>query len=245
LRGKLTLLNLCLLALLGVLGWQLRREWLWAQSRDRALLARKTPASAVPGVSPLGKIAPLAAATYADVANNNLFSKDRNPNIILDPPPVVPPKPQPPLPVARGVMLWEGAPPTVVLSQKGAADQKGYHPGDTIGEYKILAVDNKQIIFEWDGKKIEKRLDELMDRNSIETAPAPAGPVAQAGLPAANQNLNNSGKAGPGADMGGGNRACVPGDGTPAGTVVDGLKKTLVDSPFAPNGKACYWQPAK
>ena len=47
----------------------------------------------------------LRATKYNDVAQKNLFSKDRNPQVIIDPPkPPDPPKPMPKLPVVYGVM---------------------------------------------------------------------------------------------------------------------------------------------
>ena len=79
---------------------------------------------------------PLSAADFAEIATKNLFSQDRNPNVIVDPPKPPPPKPQPPFPVAHGVMLWDGFPPTIVLSEKANGPQKGYHPGDTIGPWR-------------------------------------------------------------------------------------------------------------
>lgn len=38
--------------------------------------------------------------------------------------------------------------------------------------------------------------------------------------------------------IGGGVKACVPGDDSPAGTVVDGYKKVIEATPF---GTACRW----
>ena len=82
-------------------------------------------------------MAPIDAPAYATVVDRNLFSADRNPTPIPPPPPAPPPAPvMPPLPIAHGVMLWEGVPPTVVLSERGKAEQKGYHPGDRIGHYR-------------------------------------------------------------------------------------------------------------
>jgi hypothetical protein len=162
--------------------------------------------------------------------------------VIIDPPPPVVEKPVPPFPVARGVMLWPGAPATVVMSERPGGDQKGYHPGDKIGEWTLKSVDNRYIVLDWDGKEFKKRLDELMDRSNL-VAEAPsvaAAPVSNA--PVVNTNLGPNGeKKGPGIDVGG-MRACIPGDTMPAGSVVDGWKKMINQTPFGPG---CRWEAAK
>ena len=105
---KLMLLDLALAA--GVLlpgigrcaasGWKpTRARRRFCRLRSRRYRRRPWP--------PLPRVAPLAAVAYAEVAQLNLFSKDRNPQVIIDP--VEPPKakPIPAFPVARGVLLWE------------------------------------------------------------------------------------------------------------------------------------------
>ncbi len=132
----------------------------------------------------------------------NLFSKDRNPNVILDP--VVPPpeKPVPPFPVARGVMLWGGVPPTVVLADKAGGQQRGYHPGEKIGEWKIVSIDNQFVVFEWNGKQFKKRIDELLDRTPLMWRKPPgATPGAAAARPSRRKACRN-GNAGPGIRLG-------------------------------------------
>lgn len=240
---KLLLLDLALVALLFALAWQMRREWVWAHAREQALLRARINPKPVPPLAPLAKVAPLAAVSYADVAQMNLFSKDRNPQVIIEQALPVP-KPMPPFPVARGVLLWDGTPPTVLLSERPGSMQKGYHPGDRIGEWKILSVDNQYVIFEWDGKQFKKRLDELMDQTALLMAEAPPSPAPSI-APAASrvQSLSDSSKSGPGIDVGAANmRMCTPGDKTPPGTIVDGMKKVVSATPF---GDACRWEAVK
>lgn len=261
--GKLRLLELALVAVIGLLAWQLRREFFETRVREQALLGAHVKPAAVPDLAPLPKFTPMTAIQYAEAAAKNLFSRDRNPNVILDP--VAPPKekPVPPFPSARGVMLWPGFPPTVVLSEKPGGAQKGYHPGDTIGDWKIVSVDNQYVDFEWDGKDFKKRIDELLDKTPIvneaaagaSAPPAPSAPTAATLVSAAGSNASSAdtgsqasnsslaaGQAGPGADQGGGYRGCNPGDPTPSGTVVAGLRKVVVPTPF---GSSCRWEPAK
>ena len=243
--GKLRLLDLALLVVAGFLFWQLRREWVGSQARDLALLHSTLAAARVPGLSPLDRVDALTAAEYADVAMKNLFSQDRNPNVILDPVKPPPPKPQPPFPVAHGVMLWDGVPPTIVLSEKADGPQRGYHPGDSIGPWKLVSVDPSYADFEWDGKDFKKRIDELIDRTPIAVASA-SGPAAPQGaaLPKTDvKALSNPAHAGPGVDLGGGGfKGCLADDSSPTGTVVDGMKKVITATPF---GQNCHWESAK
>ena len=243
--GKLRLLDLGLLVLAGLLYWHLRAQWMGSHARDLALIHSALPAARVRGLAPLDKVGAVTAADFADVATQNLFSKDRNPNVIVDPPPPPKEKPQPPFPVAYGVMLWDGVPPTVVLSERAGGAQKGYRPGDTIGPWTLISVDSSYAEFEWDGKQFKKRIDELIDRAAVAQAAAPqaGGPAAAAAAKSvAPQSLSSASKAGPGVDQGAGFKGCTPGDSSPDGTVVDGFKKMVVATPF---GSSCHWEAAK
>jgi hypothetical protein len=240
---RLRILDLALVAILGFLGWKMRGEWVWAHERAQAFRNQALTPVGVPAPPPLGKLEPLSGTTYAQVAGNNLFSRDRNPNVIIDPEVPKPDPPVPPFPVARGVMLWEGVPPTVVLSEKAGGEQKGYHPGDKIGEWTVVSVDNKYVAFAWNGKEFKKRIDELLDRTPIAVAEAPNA-LSAAPKPAASQSLtsNSAASAGPGADIGASLKGCVPGDKSPSGTVEGGFKKVVTVSPF---GENCRWEPVK
>jgi hypothetical protein len=245
LTGKLRLLDLALLVVAGLLYWHLRGEWIGSHARDLALLNGALPPARVPGLAPLEKVNAVTPADFADVATQNLFSKDRNPNVIVDPLPPPPPKPQPPFPVVHGVMLWDGVPPTIVLSEKAGGAQKGYHPGDTIGPWTLVSVDNSYADFEWDGKDFKKRIDELIDRTPIAQTPPPA--PANAATPAAapkptTQLSSNPSHAGPNLDLGAGFKSCYADDSSPEGTVVGGMKKMITATPF---GNNCRWEPAK
>jgi len=242
LTGKLRLLDLALLVLAGLLYWHLRGEWIDSHARDLALLNSSLPAARVAALAPLDKVAAVTAADYADVATQDLFSKDRNPNVIVDPLPPPPVKPQPPFPVAHGVMIWDGVPPTIVLSEKAGGPQKGYRPGDTIGPWTLVSVDSSYADFEWDGKEFKKRIDELIDRTPIAQAAPPPASAAAPATPVAAKTLSNASHAGPNLDLGAGFKSCYADDGSPEGTVVDGMKKMVTATPFGSN---CRWEPAK
>jgi hypothetical protein len=241
---KLVLLDLALVAVLCVLSWQMRREWVEAHARAQAFLSLKIKRAAVKPFAALPPVAPLTAISYSEVAQMNLFSKDRNPQVVIDVTPPPPPKPVPAFPVARGVLFWQGTPPTIVLSVKPGGPQKGYHEGDWIGEWKIVSLDNQYVVFEWDGKEFKKRIDELMDRADLlaEAAPAPK-PAATGNTSAKPQSLSDSAKSDHWVDVGSDDlRGCKPGDDTPAGTVVDGFKKVVRATPF---GSSCSWEQVK
>jgi type II secretory pathway component PulC len=248
LTRKLIALDVALVVLLALLVAQVRREWLSAKSREQAFLSKVVKPTVAQPLVPYPKPAPLMASGYASVAQMNLFAQDRNSNVILDPPAPVVVKPVPPFPPARGVMLWEGMPPTVVLTDKGV--QKGYHPGDTIGEWKIVSIDNQFVVFEWEGKQFQKRLDELLDKTALlaSEGPAPAGGAPNAAAtnltpPAPTVQTLSQGKAeGPGPNLGGGVNGCVAGDTSPAGTVSGGMRKVVTSTPF---GSSCHWESAR
>src|ERR1700687_1792624 len=96
---KILLLNLALLAVLGTLGWMLRVHWRETRARELATLAkaaRRTELLPPPSPKPPE---PAVPANYLDVAQKTLFSKDRNPNVIIEvAPPPPPPKEEPPPP---------------------------------------------------------------------------------------------------------------------------------------------------
>jgi hypothetical protein len=237
-KRKLLLLNLLLAALCALCAWRLRQGWEAARNRERAVLGapqggpRPNPGAATPAPPAL------ASANYLDVAQKFLFSKDRNSNVVLD---VAPPKVMPQLPLLYGVMLFT-APPTVILSEKADAPNRGYRPGDRIGPFKLLAVNSKTIEFEWDGQKVVRGLDEIRAKaggvqQAAQVAEAP--PPPQAGP---SNVITPASSSGPGLEIGGGLRACGPGDSAAPGTISNGYRKVVSDTPF---GKACRWEQVK
>lgn len=243
-KRNLMLLNIALAAMVCLLGWHLRQKWIEGQEQERSMRLATIPPAPVPAPPPLKRVSPLDGPAYGEVATKNLFSADRNPNPILDPPPPPPPAPKmPQLPWAHGVMLWEGVPPTVVLSMAGV-QQKSYHPGDVIGEFKLVSVDNKEIIFDWNGKQVSKRLDEIMAKNAAPQSEAAPAPVAAAAPPPteASSSLSGPVEGRPGKEVPGGIRTCNPGDTSAPGTIADGFQKKVNTTPF---GVTCRWEPVK
>lgn len=240
-KPKLIALNLLLVLALGVIVREARVRWDEAQAKRRDNLSMKVAPIPLPPLTPSPKPDAAPATKYADVATKDLFSKDRNPTVIIDPPKVEEPKKMPPLPVVYGVLgLPSGT--KAIMSEKKGVDSRSVRAGDTIGEFTIAALDPQNVIFDWDGTQISRRIEDLIDRSN------PAGPegaqstAAQAGGPAkaVTQNNGQPASAGPGKEIAGrADRPCVPGDNSPPGTVVDGYKKSGRPSPFGLIG--CTW----
>jgi hypothetical protein len=240
LKRKLIFLNLALVALIGAACWQLRVQWIAAHQHEKEVLGggKLKPAAAL-GYVPPSVPPPVVAAQYLDVATKDLFSKDRNPNVIVDPqPPPPPPPPMPALPIVKGLMNFGGV--TAIMSEAGKAGQKEYKPGDQIGQFKLVAINSQEIVLEWNGQEVRRNVEELFDRSIPEPAAAASGPSAPTAPAPSKPNIKVP--AAPGVDIGAGKRACVAGDDSPPGTVVDGMKKISWDTPFA---KGCAWEPAK
>jgi hypothetical protein len=240
---KILLLNVCLLALLALLGWWLRGRWLDARTKETAVLskaARRT--ELLPPPSPVLP-APANAAEYPEVVTKTLFSKDRDPNVAPPaPPPPPPPKPEdpiPPRPVYHGQMQLGD--PVAFLSIDNKA-QKSYQAGDEVGPFKLVAFDRDQMKFEWHGKTLEYKLSDLKpskdaipQQQAAAADPAPPPPPPAKPVTAADSNPSLGEQMGQ-------FRACAAGDASPPGTVIDGFKKVISGTMM---GQTCYWEPVK
>jgi len=249
-KSQLIVLNTALAAGLALVIWQGTEVWKDAQAQRKATVNVPVKHITPPPMTPAKKPDTVQSAAYADVASKNLFSKDRNPTVVVDPPKVEPPKVMPALPVVYGVL---GLPSGVkaIMAEHPGTQSKPVQVGDTIGEFKVVALDLSKIKFEWDGRELERNLDELVDRSAAPAATASGNKLASGGAPA-----ESSGPAVPpppepakapdstalGAESGTPDapaRNCVAGDKSAIGTVVDGYKKTGVASPFGTMG--CKW----
>ena len=241
-KRTLIAVNLALLAGVSLLTWYLRAQWTDEEQREMKIMRASLPAAKLPAPPPLRKVGPLAATEYVDFAAKTLFVKDRNATPIPDPPPAPPPpKPMPPLPVAHGVMFLGDLPPAIVLSE-GKGAQKSYRPGDRVGDFKLVSVNNKEVVFDWDGKEVRRAISDLMSKDLTPAPDTTPPPKTAAAAPQKPTTSLSSNKSGPGDDVGGGVRSCVPGDAAPSGAVVDGWKKTMTTTPF---GSTCKWEQAR
>lgn len=238
-RRKLLLLNVALAFLALYAGWQWRQAWQAAKAREAATLHQRLKPGPPPPFTALPPTPPVVASGYADVVQKTLFDRSRNPTVVVELPPPPPRPPMPALPAFYGIMnLGDG--PMAILSV-GSGAQQAVHAGEPIGLFKLVSVNTEEIAFEWDGQTVRKKLNELA---AASQAPQPVAAGARAAdvvaapapVPAAPQKTG-----GPGSDTGGGFKACVPDDPTPAGTIVDGMRKVVFASPFGPS---CRWEPA-
>lgn len=234
-RHRLLLLNILLASMTAAAGWRLRQDWLRDHQHSSSVLEGRVKAPAPPLVAPVPAPAPFVAPTYADVAQKDLFSKDRNPNVIIEPVAVKPKPKWPPMPILYGVMGLPGG-MIAMLAERPDARSRGIKVGEKIGDLKMVALNAEKISFEFEGEVQEKNVQDLVDRGSHEEAPAAA--VSQNPANIAAQRTGPAPPPKPGTDIGAQMKACQPGDTSPAGTVVDGYKKVSENTPFGP---ACRW----
>ncbi len=254
---RLILLNVVLLALAGWLSWMLRVKWVELHKHEHTVLALSPEVRRrlmIPSPMPLVK--PMSAAEYNAVAQQNLFAKDRNPNVIVDPPPPPPPPPpappMPELPSYYGTMALVGDPVVVLKLPKGP--QKNYHAGDKVGPFQLVSFNREKVVFDWNGKMVERKPEELKEKVAAPEENTQAAPQQQRQAPAANANAGSGSRSVSiggaaadaaivsevlGADNGNNVRMCTKGDTTPAGTIVDGYKKKITSGMF---GETCMWE---
>jgi hypothetical protein len=264
LNRKLVLLNVALLALAGALVWMLRAAWLNSQAKEHAVLARTVPPKKILAPPPPLPVKTVTPAEYIDVAGKMLFAKDRNPTVILEAPPAKPEAPMPALPRYYGQMAI-GEP--VALLSLAAGSQRGYHAGDPIGDFTLVSFDRDRIEFEWKGKSIQRKVEELRPKDDAPAAvqragAAPAGTSPNAPNTTSSVGLMGGGRAatalggasaatsgGKAEDPGGdsvmgplqpdGSHSCLPADSSPPGTVHSGFIKNVTPTVV---GILCNWE---
>jgi hypothetical protein len=243
LNRRIVVLNLALLAFAGALIWLLRAHWSDARSRETKVLSQQVRAKSVLAPPPPPPVRPVAPSEYLDVVQKTLFSKDRNPAVVLEAPPAPPAKPEPPLPALPKYHGQMAIGEPVVFLSTASQPERGYHAGEEIGDFRIANFDLDRIAFEWRGKTVERNVADLAPKE--EPPPPKAGTPAAAKpiTPLASQSAPDN-KADPalGDDMGGGFRTCVPGDSSPAGAVLAGYKKVMSQTMF---GQTCRWEPVQ
>jgi hypothetical protein len=246
LNRKLWLLNFVLIAAISGGAWRLRKESQEFHLRERTTLSKKTAIPPTPPAPPAAPAPVVTATSYLDIAQKMLWSKDRNSQVVVDPPkPPEPPKPLPPLPAVHGVMnLGDG--PIVMMSDKPGSRHRGIHPGDTIGEYKLVSVDSEGLVLAFESRLVKKKLQELIDRGQ-DTGPATGGQAQ--GSTANMGTVANAAtpppppaKPEPGGKLTEGLSQCQPGDTSPPGTIANGMRKVVSQTPFGP---ACRWESVK
>ncbi len=237
---KLMLLNLALMMMLGALVYRFKEVSAAARDREARVLGQNIELRKYPPLPAAPPVTPAVGANYIDIATRMLLARDRNPNVIIDPEPVKEKPKMPPLPVVQGLMNFGD--PGLIMSDKPGAAQKTYHKGEKVGPFKLVAFDSEHVVLDWDGEKVDRKLDDLLEKGPAPPPPG-AGPPGAAPAPsAANATPPSATPQGPGVDIGGGFKGCQPNDSTPSGTVQNGLRKVDIATPF---GRSCRWEPAK
>jgi hypothetical protein len=239
---KLIALDLALVALLGWAAYGLHNMWLAARARETAGLHHKVGSVPVAPLTPLANPPAVVPTQYKGIADKDLWSKDRNPDVPVEPPPPPPPEPpMPALPVYHGIMnLGDG--PMAFMSVNASSPYETIRPGDTIGQFKLVSVNTKEIQLEWHGKTVTKSVDELLDNSQTAQQPAQqAAADTRTAAPASvvNQPQEAPSPKGPGEVNQYGTAPCLPNDNTPYGTVRDGFRKVERVTPFA---RVCLWE---
>ena len=251
-KRRLILVNLALAVAIAAGLWRFRVEYRRAQDRYGVLQAPHAPAPPPP--VPAQPPHPVQPAAYFDAAQKYLFSPDRNPNVVVEPPKV---KPRPALPVLFGVMNV-GAGPIALMAVDPAAKHKSVRIGESIGEFKLTAAGGDEIVLEWEGEKIHAQVSDLLVKQTPQqTASAGGGPGSGNGTITGPAALNPPGAANnnstvlnpnarPGEFLVGGPIEGRPGtyyspagDSAPQGTVFQGRRKVVRSTPF---GAQSWWE---
>jgi hypothetical protein len=237
---KLILLNAALLAIVVFAGVQLRKQWKAAKARERAQIGRPMKVLPSPPYQPIQPQAPVTPSGYIAIADKMLFDRSRDSKVVIEPPPPAPPPPpMPALPLNHGMMNIGGNPMAILSLGKGA--HQAVHPGETIGQFKLVAVSSEVIEFEWEGKQVRRNTSEMLSASS-ESDSEPKAPAARNEAPAPVAAPVRQVTKGPGEDTGRGFRVCSINDGNAEGTVIDGYRKAVYTTPF---GQSCRWEPVK
>ncbi|MBA3976216.1 MAG: hypothetical protein C0504_18570 [Candidatus Solibacter sp.] len=237
---RLLALNLLLVVLIGAACWRMRVVWLEQERASAQFFARPAAAGDPPVVLIPEPPKQVMAMSYLEVAQQLMFSRDRNPTVIVE---VEAPKPMPALPLYYG-MINLGDGPKVVLAGSRGAGQRSYRAGQQIGDFKLLAIEPTGLVFEWDGKRVPASYAQLKDTQPVTPQPPRSATTPSSGpqppKPATSAtSIGSQQISGPGESAGSDRRMCQAGDTSPEGAVVNGFRKVLAATPF---GKSCYWE---
>lgn len=238
-KKRLLLLDLVLAALVIVLGLRVRDAWLEARKREQVVLGQPLKQLPPPPYAPLKKAEPVMAASYAAIAQEMLWSEDRNPAVVVA---EAPPPPMPALPAMYGIFdLGDG--PTAIMSVKAGGAHEEVRAGGKIGEFTLAALSADQVTLAWRDKTVTKKVEDLVDRGGGAAAQQEAARATAAPRPEGRpQAVAPASATGPGMDIGNGSKVCQRGDNSPVGTVQDGFKKVVQVTPY---GQLCRWEPVK
>ena len=180
-KRKLIFLNFILLVGSAFAAWKLREQYLADQVKTDKLRRTYIKPQAAVALAPTPKPDPFTALPYVDVAQKDLCSrKTAIRTVVIEAPPPKPVKIMPPLPQVAGVMgLPSGM--MALMSEKPEARPHGVRVNEIVGDFKVVAITPQEISFEWDGQRIDRKVEELLAR--APTPPPGAGGQAVTGIP--------------------------------------------------------------
>jgi hypothetical protein len=247
LNRKLLVLNLALAVAVIYAGVELHGVYVAAKARQTSMPGPAPKPAAVAPVPPLPQEPAVLPSGYQKVATNDLFDASRNPDLPLPPPPApAPPKVPPPLPSYHGMINFGDAKGAVAMITP--ADAPGHaevHAGENIGDFKLVSFDRQEMVLEWEGQAIHKRLNEGGSEQVRAKGPAIEPFTTNGVIPGAVTKLapeppRAQGAAlGPGTPMTDSVSACQSGDSSAPGTVSGGYRKEVNVSPM---GSQCIWR---
>ncbi len=246
-KKNLIFLNLCLLGLALFFFKQLKDHWI-EYEQMHSLHSLNPPQTASLSKSTKATAAPDAVSEYMAIVNNDLFAADRT-NIIPPepPPPPPPPKVSPPKPVLCGIFRIGEEESVLMIStdSKSKGLQKRIRIGEMMDKYKLETISDQQVVMRAEGdESVGIRLNEPAgivprDYSSERTSTLPSKPnvvtVGESGTKAATSspfaNMNPRPVQTP-----------PPPPSVPAGTVVNGKRKVVTQTPF---GNMESWEDVK
>jgi hypothetical protein len=143
--------------------------------------------------------------------------------------------------------------PIVMMSETSGSRHRGVHPGETIGKFKLVSIDAKELTLGFEDRTVKKTIEELIDRSDDRGQVAGGGgPAGVGGSASTAYNPATRGveptpppqqpvvaKPEPGVALTEDTRSCQSGDPSPPGTIVNGMRKVVMQTPFGP---ACKWE---
>lgn len=239
-REKIVLL-LGLVAVNGLLGWQLHRQWQRYRERTRWIYAGRA-AAPVPALAPSAS-ASLAVQSFAEIVERNAFDPERRSGPAGGG--------QPELPILYGVMSLGSTPFALMAPAEDAASGrfKKVLPGEEISGYQLLSIAGTGVVLGWGDKQVPLEVAESAQRVPRRTEKTTVAPAA---APPAETRVSPVTTAAPAASSPGTSaderRKFTPAGynappgapvDAPAGTVFGGKRKVVRKTPF---GDQVWWE---
>jgi hypothetical protein len=192
--NKLICFNVVLLLIVYLLAVTFQHRWTEFTTHAAAIISasrRVAPSAVVSQAISVPK--PISALDYKEIAEETLFSSDRNPLIQADPP-QPPPQPQEPvlpeLPIYYGQM--ELGTPMIILGF-GSAKSRAYQVGDKIGPFILGAFQPNSVHLEWGDRTLVVDLALITHKHTAAASATPTSDLHISELaPLTNQGKNAS-----------------------------------------------------